>query len=257
MNVPCYKYQAAGNDFILVDNRSGQLKFSNDQISHWCHRRFGIGADGIILLEKQEGYDFRMVYHNSDGSVSFCGNGCRAAVHFAHHLGVIKDTARFMAHDGAHEAFILPDGRIRFSLRDVDTIEHRGADYYINTGTDHHVRFVKGLAQYPVVQEGRTVRYSADYPRGTNVNFVEVTEAGAVSFRIYERGVEDETFSSGSGATACALVVAHTTGMASPIKLSAPGGELEVAFVPAAAGGFRQVYLTGPVSLVFETQLPR
>ncbi len=255
MDVTCYKYQAAGNDFILVDNRSGQLKFSNDQISRWCHRRFGIGADGIILLETVQGYDFRMVYHNSDGSISFCGNGCRAAVHFAHYLGVIKDSARFMAHDGAHEAFLLPDGRIRFSLRDVDHIERRGEDFYINTGTDHHVRFVKHLAQYPVVEQGRAVRYSADYPRGTNVNFVEVTDAGAVSFRIYERGVEDETFSSGSGATACALVVAHTKGMPSPIRLSASGGELEVAFVRTPAGGFRQVYLTGPVSLVFETRI--
>ena len=233
MNVPCFKYQAAGNDFILVDNRSGLLKFSNDQISRWCHRRFGIGADGIILLENQEGFDFRMVYHNSDGSISFCGNGCRAAVHFAHHLGVIRASAHFMAHDGAHEAVILPDGRIRFSLRNVDRIERRGADYYINTGTDHHVRFVKRLAQYPVVPEGRAVRYSSDYPSGTNVNFVEVTEAGTVSFRIYERGVEDETFSSGSGATACALVVAHTTDMESPIKLLAQGGELEVDFVRA------------------------
>jgi diaminopimelate epimerase len=255
MDVPFYKYQAAGNDFILVDNRSGLLSFSNEEISHWCHRRFGLGADGIILLEKVNGYDFRMVYHNSDGSISFCGNGCRAAVHFARHLGMIKDTARFLAHDGEHEAFLLSDGRIRFSLRDVSTIERRGPDFYINTGTDHHVRFVKDLAQYPVVQEGKAVRYSAEYPLGTNVNFVEVTEAGKVSFRIYERGVEDETFSSGSGATACALVVAYTMGTPSPIKLSAPGGQLEVEFVRNPDGGFGRVYLTGPVSLVFETRV--
>jgi len=249
-----YKYQATGNDFVVADNREGNLSFSPKQIMSLCHRRFGIGADGIILLERATDADFRMVYYNSDGSIGFCGNGCRAAVHFAHHLGMVKEKARFIAHDGTHEATLLPDGQIRFSLRDVDRIVPKGEDFYINTGTDHHVRFVKNLSAYPVVEEGRKMRHSALYqPKGTNVDFVEIQPDGKVAFRIYERGVEDETYSSGSGATACALVVAHLHGTPSPVKLSAPGGSLEVDFTVDKSGIFRNVHLTGPVSLVFDT----
>lgn len=249
-----YKYQATGNDFLLVDNREGKLSFSISQISTLCDRRFGIGADGLILLEKDPQLDFKMIYHNSDGSQSFCGNGCRAIIHLANRLGVIGNSATFSAHDGRHTAQILSNGLIRFSLNDVKTIENKGEDFYINTGTDHHVRFVKDLATYPVVEEGRKIRYSDLYkPAGTNVDFVEVHPDNNVSFRIYERGVEDETYSSGSGATACALVVAKRLGHRSPIKLGAPGGQLEVEFENRQNGTFSNIYLTGPVQLVFET----
>ena len=229
MTIHFHKYQAAGNDFVLVDNRAGKLSFSEVQISKICDRRFGIGADGIILIEKDGSADFKMIYHNADGSRSFCGNGCRAAVHFAHRLGVIRTQATFSAHDGMHKAEMLDNGNIRFSLNDVKTIEHKGEDLYINTGTDHHIRFVKDLEVYPVVDEGRKIRYSELYkPAGTNADFVEVHANHHVSFRIYERGVEDETWSSGSGAAACALAVAHLYGYPSPIKLNARGGQLEV-----------------------------
>lgn len=248
-----YKYQAAGNDFVLVDNRDGKLSFNPDQISKLCDRRFGIGADGLIQLMKDPKHDFRMVYNNSDGSESFCGNGCRAIVHFAQHLGIIVNEASFSAHDGDHTAQILPDGSIRFSLRDVGAVEKKGEDFYVNTGTDHHVRFVKNLSSYPVVEEGRKVRHSKEYPKGTNVNFVEVGPDKKVSFRIYERGVEDETYSSGSGATACGLVVAHQLGHPSPIDLNSRGGHLILEFKTLPAGGFHDIYLTGPVQLVFET----
>ncbi len=249
-----YKYQAAGNDFVLVDNRTGKLSFSAEQISKICDRRFGIGADGLIRLEKDPKNDFRMIYNNSDGSESFCGNGCRAVVHFAHKLGVIGNTATFTAHDGEHTAQILSNGSIRFSLRDVGVIEQKGDDYYVNTGTDHHVRFVRNLAEYPVVEEGRKVRYSELYkPRGTNVNFVEVKPDQTVSFRIYERGVEDETYSSGSGATASCLVAAHRYGCTSPVHMNSRGGLLTVEFEVSPSGGFHHIYLTGPVRLVFET----
>jgi diaminopimelate epimerase len=248
-----YKYQATGNDFVLVDNRSGKLSFSDKQIATLCDRRFGIGADGLILLENDPEADFRMVYHNRDGSQSFCGNGCRATAHFAHKLGVIKDDFTFTAHDGMHNGQLLTDGTVRISLSNVNTIEPRGNDYYINTGTDHHIRFVKNLSEYPVFDEGRKVRYSAQYPKGTNVDFVEVNNDNSVSFRIYERGVEDETFSSGSGATACALAVAHKFGHPSPIRLKARGGELKVEFKPGQNGTFTDIYFTGPVQLVFET----
>ena len=250
-----YKYQATGNDFVLVDNREGKLSFSISQISTLCDRRFGIGADGLILLEKDPQLDFKMIYHNSDGSQSFCGNGCRAIIHLAHRLGVIGNSATFSAHDGRHTAQILPNGLIRFSLKDVKTIENKGEDFYINTGTDHHVRFVKDLKDYPVVEEGRKIRYSDLYkPRGTNADFVEVHPNNDVTFRIYERGVEDETYSSGSGATACALVVAKKIGRRSPIKLDTRGGQLEVEFENRQNGTFSNIYITGPVRLVFETE---
>lgn len=250
-----YKYQATGNDFVLVDNREGKLHFSASQISTLCDRRFGIGADGLILLEKNSHFDFKMIYHNRDGSQSFCGNGCRAITHFAHHLGIIKSKASFSAHDGHHEGHILPNGLIRISLNDVKVIDLNGEDFYINTGTDHHIRFVKNLAAYPVVEEGRKIRYSDYYkPAGTNVDFVEVSSDKEVSFRIYERGVEDETYSSGSGATACALVVAKKIGLPSPINLSAPGGKLEVEFKTRQDGTVHSIYLTGPAELVFKTE---
>ncbi len=249
-----FKYQATGNDFVLADNRESRLSFTAAQVSKICDRRFGIGADGLILLEKDPSLDFKMVYRNSDGSESFCGNGCRAAVHFAHTLGIINGTASFNAYDGRHDAVILPGGMVRFSLREVSKIENKEEDFFINTGTEHHVRFVKELAAYPVFDEGRKMRYSDLYkPNGTNVDFVEINGDNSVSFRIYERGVEAETYSSGSGATACALVVAAKTGRPSPIKLSAPGGELEVTFKTGPDGIFRDIFLTGPVQLVFET----
>jgi diaminopimelate epimerase len=250
-----YKYQATGNDFVLVDNRAGNLSFSNEQISTICDRRFGIGADGLILLGKDPKADFSMVYHNRDGSQSFCGNGCRAIAHFAHKLGVVKDNFTFMAHDGLHNGHLLPDGTVRISLADVNVIESKGDDYYINTGTDHHVRFVKNLATYPVFDEGKKVRYSELYrPKGTNVDFVEVNADNSVSFRIYERGVEDETFSSGSGATACGLAVAYKLGHPSPISLKARGGLLRIEFRAGQNGTFSDIHFTGPVQLVFETE---
>lgn len=251
-----YKYQGAGNDFILVDNRAGKYTFTTEQISSLCNRRFGIGADGIILLNEDPHADFRMVYYNADGSASFCGNGCRAVVHFANLLGHVGTKTVFMAHDGRHEAEILGDGNIRVSLNDVQTIEQKSSnEFFINTGTEHHVRFVTDLDHYPVVDEGRKVRYSSAYPRGTNVNFVEVLPTNQVVFRIYERGVEDETLSSGSGATACALVSAKQFGLTSPVMLKARGGYLLVEFALRQDGTFTQIHFTGPAQLVFETRL--
>ncbi len=254
MKIHFYKYQAAGNDFVLADNREGKLSFTDAQVSKLCDRRFGIGADGLILLEKDSSADFKMIYRNADGSESFCGNGCRAIIHFANKLGIIKDSCSFSAYDGKHVAQILPNGYVRFSLADVSTIESKGDDYFINTGTEHNIRFVTNLQTYPVFEEGRKIRYSDIYkPRGTNSDFVEIKADKSVSFRIYERGVEAETYSSGSGATACALAVAKKFGHTSPITLTAPGGTLLVEFETRQNGTFHNIFLTGPVELVFET----
>jgi diaminopimelate epimerase len=251
-----FKYQATGNDFLLVDNRNGEHSFSTEQVAALCNRRFGIGADGIILLTLDPRADFRMVYYNADGSESFCGNGCRAVVEFANRLGHVGSRAEFMAHDGKHSAEVLDDGNIRVSLNDADPPEVKSPEnFFVHTGTEHHVRFVTGLDQYPVVEEGRKVRYSAQYPSGTNVNFVEPLPNGHIAFRIYERGVEDETFSSGSGATACALVTASRFGINSPVLLKARGGYLLIEFQRRPDGGFTNVFFTGPAQLVFETRL--
>ncbi|NOT75024.1 MAG: diaminopimelate epimerase [Cyclobacteriaceae bacterium] len=255
MKIHFYKYQAAGNDFVLADNREGNLSFTDAQVAKICDRRFGIGADGLILLEKDPVHNFKMIYRNADGSESFCGNGCRAAVHFANKLGIIKDTASFSAYDGPHTAKILPKGFVRFSLKDVNAVESKGDDYYINTGTDHNIRFVTDIHNYPVAEEGRKIRYSNLYkPKGTNANFIEVSPDQSVTFRIYERGVEAETYSSGSGATACALAVAKVYGYSSPIKLNSKGGILTVEFETRQNGTFHNIFLTGPVELVFETE---
>lgn len=254
--VQFHKYQATGNDFLLVDNRNNDHAFSNEQVAALCHRRCGIGADGIILLQQDPQNDFRMIYRNADGSESFCGNGCRAIVDFAHRLGHIGTKTTFAAHDGLHHARILDDGNIRVSLNDVLPPVQKSADeYFLHTGTEHHVRFVTGLDNYPVVEEGRKVRNNtALYPRGTNVNFVEMSDS-MVAFRIYERGVEDETLSSGSGATASALMAAERYGLPSPTLVKARGGFLLVEFQRRADGGFTGVHFIGPAQLVFETRL--
>jgi len=251
-----YKYQATGNDFLLIDNRQKNHAFTADQVAALCHRRFGIGADGIILLNLDPQTDFRMVYRNADGSESFCGNGCRAIVDFAHRLGHIGKTTTFTAHDGTHVAQILEDGNIRVSLRDVAASEEKTpGEFFINTGTEHHVRFVTGLDTYPVVDEGRKLRYNRElYPRGTNANFVEKI-GEQVAFRIYERGVEDETLSSGSGATASALVAANRYNLSSPLLVKARGGFLLIEFKRQNDGSFTGVYFIGPAQLVFETRI--
>lgn len=254
--VHLYKYHSTGNDFLLVDNRQNDLSFSSEQIAALCHRRFGIGADGLIQLRSDSQADFRMDYRNADGSESFCGNGCRAVVDFAHRLGLVGNNSAFMAYDGPHRAQILDDGNIRVSLNDVKAPQQKSAEeYFIHTGTEHHVRFVADLDNYPVVAEGRKVRYDSKlYPKGTNVNFLQVLP-DRVSFRIYERGVEDETLSSGSGATACALVAAACFPLSSPVLVQASGGFLMVEFQRRSDGGFTHVHFIGPTQLVFETRL--
>lgn len=257
MKVRFYKYQAAGNDFVVTDNRDGKLKFTDDQIRQLCDRRFGIGGDGLILLEHDDTHPFRMVYHNSDASISFCGNGCRAAVDLANRLGAAQRVTTFVAHDGPHEAEIFADGRIAVSLADIKNIERKSKDdFYIFTGTDHNVRFVKDLANFPVAEQGRSIRYSEMYqPRGTNADFVELGADGSVSFRIYERGVEAETLSSGSGAAASALVAARERGLNSPVTVKARGGTLQVEFTRNTIGQFTRIRYIGPVQMVFETTL--
>lgn len=252
MNVTFYKYQGTGNDFIMIDNR--ELTFDADNyslITQLCERRMGIGADGLILLQNRNGYDFEMVYFNADGRPgSMCGNGGRCTVQFARQLGVITNKAFFLAADGDHYATIDNTGQVSLKMNDVLQVE-TGPDYfYLNTGSPHYVQFVDALEQFNVFAEGRGIRYNDRFKaEGTNVNFAQLQPETALFVRTYERGVEDETFSCGTGVTATALAASYK-GATSPISIRTLGGDLQVTFETTATG-FTDIYLIGPAQYVF------
>ncbi|WP_046246617.1 diaminopimelate epimerase [Hymenobacter terrenus] len=263
MKLQFHKYQGTGNDFVMIDDRARTFDETDQAlIARLCHRRFGIGADGLILLREKLGFDFEMVYFNADGHPSsMCGNGGRCTVAFARFLGLIADQTRFLAVDGPHEARIEPDGIVRLRMIDVaapQPAEVGEEDVFLHTGSPHHVHFLDPsespkLAEFNVFAAGHDIRYHQAYdPTGTNVNFVEVpadpNEPWPV--RTYERGVEDETLSCGTGVTAVALA-ASQRGATSPVRLRTPGGELEVAFEQQPSGSFTNVWLSGPAVRVF------
>lgn len=262
MKIHFFKYQATGNDFVLIDNRTNGYSFSKEQIEQLCDRRFGVGADGLMLIEKHPSLDFNLIYYNSDGSQSLCGNGSRAAVVMAATLGLLKANTKFNAYDGAHEAQLLDTGIVRLKMNDVNVVKKSGDEYFINTGSPHHLRFVKDVNSYPVVEEGRKIRYSETYaPAGTNVNFIQLLDNNTIAVRTYERGVEDETFSCGTGVTAAALA-ASLHGYTSPVHVKVKGGELSVEFIVVNSGPsgslpitFHEIFLIGPAKMVFEGDL--
>lgn len=252
MAISFYKYQGTGNDFVMVDNRKLTFPADDEQlVKQLCDRRTGIGADGLILLQDHPDYDFEMVYFNADGRLgSMCGNGARCTVRFAKQLGVIEDVACFLAADGEHQASIERE-QIHLKMNDVAGVEQIGEDYYLNTGSPHYVRFVDDVQALDVFAEGRAIRYNERFKEvGTNVNFVQRLSDNEIFVRTYERGVEDETLSCGTGVTACALV-AGMKGMLSPVKVKVLGGELEVSFEQNTDGGFKYIYLIGPARQVF------
>jgi diaminopimelate epimerase len=254
MNLKFYKYQGAGNDFIMIDNRE-KIFDPNDQnlIESLCHRRFGIGADGLILLENAEGYDFKMIYFNLDGiEASMCGNGGRCIVAFALKLGLINNTTRFIASDGPHEANIDDNGLVDLHMIDVDKIDILSDGYFLNTGVPHLVHFVDDLHVIDIDIEGRQLRYDARFqPEGTNVNFVKI-EGDHLTVYTYERGVEAETLACGTGITAAALSASVKAGKEmGEFKISAKGGQLSVRF-KKINNHFSNIWLKGPAELVYE-----
>jgi len=254
MDLNFFKYQGTGNDFIMVDNRTSSIELSPEQIRFLCNRRFGIGADGLILLELEPGLDFKMVYYNSDGNQSsMCGNGGRCLVAFAKQLKVIDDKARFIAIDGLHEATISEEGWVSLKMQDVKTMEVGEGYFYLNTGSPHYVKLVSGVEALDVVAEGKGIRYNERFnEEGTNVNFIE--KSGEELFvRTYERGVEDETYSCGTGVTAAALVAA-VKGLANSKNnclIHTKGGHLEVTFEKVLENTFYNIWLKGPAEFVF------
>lgn len=250
-----FKYQGTGNDFVLIDNRA--LSFDKNDtklISQMCDRKFGIGADGLILLEYADSVDFHMVYYNSDGRLStMCGNGGRCIVRFAEKLGIVKDSAVFTAVDGRHKATINKN-IVSLQMNDVSEISILEDAVFLDTGSPHHVELVLNLDSFDVFGRGKSIRHNQYGSEGANVNFVEPIAADTFSVRTYERGVENETLSCGTGVTAVAIAM-HATAKTSSnrINLITPGGALEVSFV-AHGKQYIDVVLTGPAEMVFKGQ---
>ncbi len=231
------------------------LSVTKDQVAKICHRKLGIGADGLMLIEKHPSLNFNLEYFNSDGSQSLCGNGSRAAVHFASQLGLINGKAAFNAFDGEHSAELTPGGIVRLKMNPVQEVRKLSDDYFIYTGSPHFIRFVDDVSNYPVFEEGRKIRHDARFsPGGTNVNFVSLQNGNSITVRTYERGVEDETLSCGTGVTAAALA-ASMKGYSSPIVIKTLGGDLSVEFKSSQSGTFEDIFLVGPAKMVFEGDL--
>ncbi len=253
MRLHFHKYQGTGNDFILLDNREGTIRLTRAQVAALCHRRFGIGADGLMLLEEATGADFRMVYYNSDGGEStMCGNGGRCITAFARALGVIGHEASFLAVDGPHGATIGETGVVSLQMKDVSAIRREADHALLDTGSPHVVQWVDDLAGTDVFRTGRSIRNRPEFgPGGVNVNFTSRRSATELAVRTYERGVEDETLSCGTGVTAAAIAASGDGLGPFVIGIETPGGRLEVSFVKDGPDSAREVMLTGPAQFVF------
>jgi len=253
MKISFYKYQGTGNDFVMIDNRLLTFpKQDNALISRLCDRRFGIGADGLILLENDTETDFRMIYFNADGyEGSMCGNGGRSIVAFAKFFNIIKDSTTFIAIDGLHEATIK-DTLVSLKMKDVEDITVRKNAVYMDTGSPHHVQIVSDIDAFEVYKEGAKLRYGLYGKSGSNINFVEQESSDTFTIRTYERGVEDETLSCGTGVTAAALSM-HKTGKTknNKVVVNARGGQLEVSF-DCTDDGYSNVHLIGEAKQVFK-----
>lgn len=258
MHYTFYKYQGTGNDFILLDDRSGQIgNLSQDTIAQWCHRRFGIGADGLMMLGSKDGYDFTMAYYNADGAPgSMCGNGARCIVRFAADLGLKKERFHFLAPDGDHEAELLSDGSVRLWMSDVNGIDVFENDRVLDTGSPHYVRMAEGVKDLDVAACGRAIRHSEPFnASGINVNFVERKGPNDIFVRTFERGVEAETYSCGTGVTASALVASDSMTGLQQIEVETLGGRLRVEFERTGPDSFQNIRLSGPATFVFKGEV--
>jgi diaminopimelate epimerase len=255
MQIEFYKYQGTGNDFVMIDNRTNTFpKEDITLIAHLCDRRFGIGGDGLILLENDAETDFKMVYYNSDGNQStMCGNGGRCLVAFAKKLLVIKNNCSFNAIDGLHQASVTEDGIVSLQMIDVTEIKTDLNYTFLNTGSPHHVELVDDLEHFNVKENGAAIRYGGLYGKeGSNINFVKQIDSSTFSLRTYERGVEDETLACGTGATAVAIAM-NATGLttATAINVNVEGGKLAVSF-DRKDNQYTNVFLIGPAKFVFK-----
>jgi len=247
-----FKYQGTGNDFVMIDDRKATFSLNDHElIAHLCHRKFGIGADGLILIRHHAEADFEMIYYNADGYLtSLCGNGSRCAVKFADQLGIVKKQCRFMTIEGILDAKIDND-LVHIKMPDVNKIEIHKDHYFLHTGSPHHICFVEDVEKHDVFHEGRKIRNGAPYfEEGSNVNFVQSFSNSEIFVRTYERGVENETLSCGTGVTAAALAQS-LQGHPSPINVKTLGGNLQISF-ESKNKGFKNIFLIGPAVNVFK-----
>lgn len=252
-----YKYHGTGNDFVILDNRD--RKYSSlevAQIQQLCNRRFGIGADGLMLLNLIKAYDFEMKYYNADGrESSMCGNGGRCLVQFANDMGMKKTSYKFLAIDGSHEASFEDNGWVRLKMKDVKGLTTHQDNIVLDTGSPHYIKMVDDVKAYNVIDEGREIRYSKDFaPGGLNVNFVQ-PDHDKIIVRTYERGVEDETLSCGTGVTACALVFGKTDKGFKRVDIETLGGHLAVEFNKVNTDEFENIWLCGPATFVYKGEI--
>jgi len=258
MKIQFYKYQGTGNDFVILDNRNKQYdSLTKEQIEFLCDRRFGIGADGLMLLNTHPDYDFEMKYYNSDGrESSMCGNGGRCLTKFANDIGLVQTDYKFLAIDGKHEASINTDGTVALKMNDVDEVKYDHGNFVLNTGSPHFVTLINDVMHYDVFKKGREIRNSNEFKDGgINVNFVQQTEeADKIIVRTYERGVEDETFSCGTGVTASALVCSHNDNGFNRVEVKTKGGDLSVEY-DKIGDAYKNIWLNGPAVKVFEGTL--
>lgn len=258
-----YKYQGTGNDFVMIDNRPPHFPADDNQlVAQLCHRRFGIGADGLILLQAHNDFHFEMVYFNADGKTSsMCGNGGRCIAQFAHDLDFTQPELSFLAVDGPHQARFDEAGKVSLQMIDVKDINPYDNAFVLNTGSPHYVFFMDDIEMEDFVEQAKTIRYNHDFAKeGINVNFVQVTGENQLKVRTYERGVEDETFSCGTGVVASVLAYYHKHFSAKPymqttIAVETKGGNLQVSFTPESATSFTNIWLIGPAIRVFEGKI--
>ena len=253
MKMTFYKYQGTGNDFVVIDNRNGFFpKDNHSMIAEICNRKYGIGADGFLLLENNSKVDFTMVYYNADGKLgSMCGNGGRCIVHFANFLNIINENIVFEAIDGLHEASIN-NAIISLKMNDVASINVNTNSVFLNTGSPHHVEMVEDLKNYNVAENGFLIRNKTYGKEGSNINFVEKIGTNLFAVRTYERGVEAETLSCGTGVTAVAIALSETNRIDSNnVELHTEGGNLLVHFNKLNST-YYDVYLEGPAKQVFK-----
>lgn len=257
MKIQFFKYHGTGNDFVIIDNRHKQYEgLSSPVVRHLCDRHFGIGGDGLMLLNLINGYDFEMKYYNADGhESSMCGNGGRCLVRFAYDIGIKKTSYTFLAIDGSHEANFGDNDWVQLKMKDVNDVENRHGNMKLDTGSPHYVKFIDNIHHYDVYNEGRRIRYSNEYKdEGINVNFVQ-TEEDRIWVRTYERGVENETLSCGTGVTASALVSAHNDQGFNRVEVQTPGGHLAVEFERKDENHFENIWLCGPAVMVFKGEI--
>jgi diaminopimelate epimerase len=248
------KYQGTGNDFVIIDNRQNEVQLTNEQIKLLCDRKFGIGADGLMLLQTAQGYDFEMKYFNADGNEgSMCGNGGRCLVQFASDHGIKQTEYLFIAIDGEHEAKFGNKKWVELKMKDVHEVQIRKhGDFVLNTGSPHFVTPVQDVLSTNVVKSGKEIRYNKEFEAvGINVNFVQPIDDDSIMVRTYERGVEDETLSCGTGVTACALVFAHNEKGFNRKNVKTLGGYLAVEFDKINDHTFNNIWLCGPATFVF------